>query len=405
MIDKENIISSDENSETDSDKNLIPYYKIYVYGEDNDRIEEIYIDPKTTNSLGGQNGIYSLISSKFQNQYTPLEHTMKIKLTNIWYTINDMNIYNFCISGNLSSGDIIKMKLLKNNFIEEYSINEGKENYNPDQEILNANNVKNKPIPPEKKINCSLCRQNSEYLYERLLKLYGPFRYKSRVFYAHFLCLIYIPEIEISEKDTFKNPGKIINDYIGMKCAFCGEKGATLCCCYNNTQNYNNPLNIHCKNRFHYLCAIKSGCKISRLTYNVLCPKHIRYGYPTKIENENKNNDKNNINNNNELNNINNNEKIIIDDDNEENSKNNEIIINDDEKNNEINLNKKNFCYYCNLIVNEDESIQCTKCLNYYHESCVGISHKVNYDDSINDEDEQNYICPDCLAKINNKIN
>jgi len=405
MIDKENIISSDENSETDSDKNLIPYYKIYVYGEDNDRIEEIYIDPKTTNSLGGQNGIYSLISSKFQNQYTPLEHTMKIKLTNIWYTINDMNIYNFCISGNLSSGDIIKMKLLKNNFIEEYSINEGKENYNPDQEILNANNVKNKPIPPEKKINCSLCRQNSEYLYERLLKLYGPFRYKSRVFYAHFLCLIYIPEIEISEKDTFKNPGKIISDYIGMKCAFCGEKGATLCCCYNNTQNYNNPLNIHCKNRYHYLCALKSGCKISRLTYNVLCPKHIRYGYPTKIENENKNNDNNNINNNNELNNINNNEKIIIDDDNEENSKNNEIIINDDEKNNEINLNKKNFCYYCNLIVNEDESIQCTKCLNYYHESCVGISHKVNYDDSINDEDEQNYICPDCLAKINNKIN
>ena len=405
MIDKENIINSDENSETDSDKNLIPYYKIYVYGEDNDRIEEIYIDPKTTNSLGGQNGIYSLISSKFQNQYTPLEHTMKIKLTNIWYTINDMNIYNFCISGNLSSGDIIKMKLLKNNFIEEYSINDGKENYNPDQEILNANNVKNKPIPPEKKINCSLCRQNSEYLYERLLKLYGPFRYKSRVFYAHFLCLIYIPEIEISEKDTFKNPGKIINDYIGMKCAFCGEKGATLCCCYNNTQNYNNPLNIHCKNRFHYLCAIKSGCKISRLTYNVLCPKHIRYGYPTKIENENKNNDNNNINNNNELNNINNNEKIIIDDDNEENSKNNEIIINDDEKNNEINMNKKNFCYYCNLTVNEDESIQCTKCLNYYHESCVGISHKVNYDDSINDEDEQNYICPDCLAKINNKIN
>jgi len=73
-----------------------------------------------------------------------------------------------------------------------------------------------------------------------------------------------------------------------MKCAFCSEKGATLCCCYNNTENYNNPFNIHCKNRFHYLCAIKSGCKISKITYNVLYPKHIRYGYPTpKFENKN----------------------------------------------------------------------------------------------------------------------
>ena len=104
-------MSSDNNFDNDSDKNLTLFYKIYAYGEDNDRIEEIYIDPKVTNTLGGQNGVYSIISSKFKNQYTPLEHTMKIKLTNLWYTINDMNIYNFCISGNLSSGDIIKVKL------------------------------------------------------------------------------------------------------------------------------------------------------------------------------------------------------------------------------------------------------------------------------------------------------
>ena len=93
------------------------------------------------------------------------------------------------------------------------------------------------------------------------MKLFGPFKYKNRSYYAHFLCIIY------------------------FKCAFCGEKGATLCCCYNNTTNYSNPLNIKCKNRFHYLCAIKSGCVISIVTYNVLCPKHIKYGFPQKIEN------------------------------------------------------------------------------------------------------------------------
>ena len=67
-------------------------------------VEEILVNPNINNTLGGADGIYSLISSKFQQQYTPMNHTMKIKFTNIWYVINDINIYNFCVSGNLSSG-------------------------------------------------------------------------------------------------------------------------------------------------------------------------------------------------------------------------------------------------------------------------------------------------------------
>ena len=263
----------------------VPFYKIYVYGEDNNKVEEILVNPKINCTLGGQDGIYSLISSKFNYQYTPMKHTMKIKFGNNWYTINDINTYNFCVSGNLSSGENILIKILQNNVIDENKKNDYDEYYNKDEEILKANNIKYTPIPLEKNITCSLCRQNSEYSYKRLLKLFGPFKYKNKSYYAHFLCIIYIPEIEISDKNVFKNPGKIINDYVNFKCAFCGEKGATLCCCYNNTQNYSNPLNIKCKNRFHYLCAIKSGCVISIVTYNVLCPKHINYGFPQKIEN------------------------------------------------------------------------------------------------------------------------
>ena len=405
--------SSEDNSEEFPESDLTPFYRVYVYGEDNDKIEEIFIDPNVNNTLGGPNGIYSLISAKFKNQYTPLEHTMKIKLANVWYTINDMNVYNFCISGNLSSGDVIKIKLLKNDFIDENNLNEGKENYNPDQDILNANKVKNNPVPIEKKIACSLCRQNSDYLYERLLNLYGPFKYKNKIFYAHFLCLIYIPEIEISDKDTFKNPGRIIYDYVGIKCAFCSEKGATLCCCYNNTKDYENPFNLHCKNRFHYLCAIKSGCKISRLTYNVLCPKHIRYGYPSKkseqekIENENKNEvynlekENSTLTENDGKDNIN--EIIMIDEENEDNEKEN----NNNENSNDLNKKKKNNCFYCGLTINEDECIKCKICANYFHKTCVGIkvnnSHVILDDDDDDDEDEKDYICPECLAKDKNK--
>ena len=369
----------------------VPFYKIYVYGEDNNKVEEILVNPKINCTLGGQDGIYSLISSKFNYQYTPMKHTMKIKFGNNWYTINDINIYNFCVSGNLSSGDNILIKILQNNVIDENKKNDYDEYYNKDEEILKANNIKYTPIPLEKNITCSLCRQNSEYSYKRLLKLFGPFKYKNKSYYAHFLCIIYIPEIEISDKNVFKNPGKIINDYVNFKCAFCGEKGATLCCCYNNTQNYSNPLNIKCKNRFHYLCAIKSGCVISIVTYNVLCPKHIKYGFPQKKEDikkeeildDNKNEEEN----------------MILDDNNIDEKKE-EQINNEENKNNNIENKIKKVCFYCNLIINEEESIQCEKCKNYFHESCVGISHNENeYNDNDNDMDENQFICPDCLSK------
>ena len=375
--------------EKQKNNNYVPFYKIYVYGEDNNNVEEILVNPKINCTLGGQDGIYSLISSKFNYQYTPMKHTMKIKFGNNWYTINDINIYNFCVSGNLSSGENILIKILQNNVIDENKKNDYDEYYNKDEEILKANNIKYTPIPLEKNISCSLCRQNSEYSYKRLLKLFGPFKYKNKSYYAHFLCIIYIPEIEISDKNIFKNPGKIINDYVNFKCAFCGEKGATLCCCYNNTQNYSNPLNIKCKNRFHYLCAIKSGCVISIVTYNVLCPKHIKYGFPKKIEN---------IKNEEILdNNENEEEKMILDDNNIDLTKE-EQMGNEEDKNNNLENKIKKVCFYCNLIINEEESIQCEKCKNYFHESCVGISHNENeYND--NDMDGNQFICPDCLSK------
>ena len=386
-----------KNAEKISSENLIPFYKIYVYGEENNKIEEILVNPKINNSLGGPDGIYSLISSKFEHQYTPMNHTMKIKFANIWYTINDINIYNFCVSGNISAGESILIKLLINtindnneNKFNEKNNYDGEENDNKDEYILEANKIENNPVPIEKKIYCSLCRKNDEYFYKRLLKLFGPFRYKNKNYYAHFLCLIYIPEIEISEENNkFKNPGKIIHDYIGLRCAFCGEKGATLCCCYNNTQNYCNPLNLKCKNRYHYLCAVKSGCVISSMTYNVLCPKHIKYGFPIK-ENEN-NEDKISE----EEEKIENNDENII-----ENEEENKINEEKEEKDNLIISidNDKKFCFYCKLIINEDESIKCAKCKKFFHESCVGISHKKDdYDTNENESEEKKYICLDCL--------
>ena len=215
--------------------------------------------------------------------------------------------------------------------------------------------------------------------------------------------MIFIPEIKILDNNKFQNPGRIIHDYIGLKCAFCGEKGATLCCCYNNTENYYNPLNLKCKNRYHYLCAIKSGCVISSVTYNVLCPKHIVCGFPKRYE-EAKVMESIPI----SIEKINEDEKMNLDTEENNDNKEKENINNDngngndislDKNENEDNIIKKKNCFYCQLIINEEESIQCSKCKNYFHESCVGISNKKNdYDINENELDEKDFICPDCLS-------
>ena len=148
-----------KNAEKITSDNLIPFYKIYVYGEENKKVEEILVNPKINNSLGGPDGIYSLISSKFEHQYTPMNHTMKIKFANMQYTINDINIYNFCVSGNLSSGENILIKLLintindnnENKYNNKNIDNNEEENDNKDEYILEANKIENNPVPIEKK--------------------------------------------------------------------------------------------------------------------------------------------------------------------------------------------------------------------------------------------------------------
>ena len=119
--------------------------------------------------------------------------------------------------------------------------------------------------------------------------------------------------------------------------------------------------------------------------------QHINYGFPQKKEDikkeeildDNKNEEEN----------------MILDDNNIDEKKE-EQIDNEENKNNNIENKIKKVCFYCNLIINEEESIQCEKCKNYFHESCVGISHNENeYNDNDNDMDENQFICPDCLSK------
>ena len=91
--------------------NLIPFYRLIVYFKELDEAKEILVNPKINNELEGPDGIYSLISSEFKKEIHP-KYLMKIKFANLWYDIYDNNIYNF-VSGNLSYGDAILVKIIK----------------------------------------------------------------------------------------------------------------------------------------------------------------------------------------------------------------------------------------------------------------------------------------------------
>ena len=368
----------------DSLKEQTYYYRIFVYGEDNDSIEEIFIDPEKTNELNGSNGIYSLISSVFDHQYSPNTHTMQIKLFTNWYTINDMNLFNFCISGNISSNEIIKMKLIKKIFLER------NDSFNPDEEISKVNQIKSRLVKPNKNIICSLCKKPStdEFSYNRLLKMYGPFKYKDKVYYAHFLCLIYIPEIQVSEDGSLKKPGENISLYVNIKCSLCNEKGASICCCYCNVNEkmYLNIFKQKCKNRYHYLCALKVGCKLNTANYNVLCPKHIEYGFPIKKEESNKDAIEN--------------EEIGEISNNNENNENNE---NNDDQDIE---KKKEICQCCGLIVSPEDCIHCVKCLKYYHETCIAGGKIITEDNNSEvDMKRDKFVCSQCFSKTEENEN
>ena len=93
--------------------NLVPFYRLIIYFEDLDETKDILINPNKNNELEGPDGIYAKISSEFKKEIFP-KYLLKIKFSNFWYSIYDINIYNFCVSGNLASGDAILVKVIKN---------------------------------------------------------------------------------------------------------------------------------------------------------------------------------------------------------------------------------------------------------------------------------------------------
>ena len=387
------------------------YYTLIVYFLSSKTPKEIKINIESLKTSLGLNDLYSFLSDKFEYQINPKKTTIQIFHMDTWLNLLDIKSFFFFISSDILQNKKTKIKILKKAHLEII---------NYDEDIIQTNKTKDKPILPNKKISCSICHISSldESKIERLGKIYGPFKSGNKNYYAHFLCAIWLPQAYINSKNNkFTGVGKEIKRARKIKCTLCGRTGAGIGCLLNEEKK--------CEESYHYLCAFDAQCEFSKKSYEILCKRHKgKYQFHRGLKNHNNNiNDNNNNNNSENNNNINNN----IDDDNSN-------IINNDNDDYDINENN-NFesdgfigrkklgekiryvdeeilkCEFCNMSCDQDKLIECSKCGKNYHEQCVGFNSDNNLingnlkviDDDDDDEIKNEFICPNCKNLDNNK--
>ena len=86
------------------------------------------------------------------------------------------------------------------------------------------------PIPSKLNKKCAFCQKNQNQKENTKLcgKMYGPFGKG----YCHLLCLIWCPEVFLTEEGELKEVENAIERSKRLFCHKCGVKGAGLGCSY-----------------------------------------------------------------------------------------------------------------------------------------------------------------------------
>ena len=309
--------------------------------------KDITINFNEINNLDGVNGFFSLISNKLQYQLTPNQYDIKIYHNKLFINIIDINQLFYFISSNILLNQLTQL------FINVKPNCDFSENFEDD--IFQMNKINLKPINNNNnKIICSICHTSSmdNHYIQRLGKIYGPFKYSNKKYYGHFLCILWLPNVYINNEGKLKNVETEIYRANKEKCSYCNIRGAGLGCLLITEGK--------CKNTFHYLCAFAAGCNVNKTSYELLCYKHknkYQFHQYLNYKNDKKINDNNCI-----------------------------------EKKNILN------CDICQMSCIE-RFINCTKCKRNYHWECIGYNpnNKIIINDDENDNEEENYICLNCL--------
>jgi len=364
-------------------------YSLIVYFLDNKNPKEIKINIESLKITLGLNDLYAYLSDIFQYQINPKTTSLQIYHMNTWLNLLDIKSFYFFISSNILQNQKTKIKILKKPHLE--SINE-------DEDIIQTNETKDKPIIPNRKISCSLCHISSldESKIERLGKIYGPFKNGNKNYYAHFLCAIWLPQAFINSKNgKFSGVGKDIKRARKIRCSLCGRTGAGIGCLLNEEKK--------CDKSYHYLCAFDDQCEFNKISYEILCKRHkgkFPFHRGLKINHNNYDYD----------------DDDDFDKSDFENNNFDKVNISDSEKFEKYEIGKKKIgkiknvdeeilkCNICNMSCDQDKFVECEKCGKNFHEQCVGINSENNLnngnlkvvDDNDDDDIKNEFICPSC---------
>ena len=365
------------------------YYTLIVYFLSSKTPKEIKINIESLKTSLGLNDLYSFLSDKFEYQINPKKTTIQIFHMDTWLNLLDIKSFFFFISSDILQNKKTKIKILKKAHLEII---------NYDEDIIQTNKTKDKPILPNKKISCSICHISSldESKIERLGKIYGPFKNGNKNYYAHFLCAIWLPQAFINSKNgKFSGVGKDIKRARKIRCSLCGRTGAGIGCLLNEEKK--------CDKSYHYLCAFDDQCEFNKVSYEILCKRHKgKYPFHRGLKINYNNYDY---------------EDEDYDNSNFDNSNFDKVDISDSEKFEKYEIGRKKIgekikdveeeilkCEICNMSCDQDKFVECGKCGKNFHEQCVGISNDNNLNngnlkvvDDNDDEDFKNeFICPSC---------
>lgn len=296
------------------------FFDIQLMSDKEDLYEDVAIDMKEFNSF---NELTNLLSKKLDVKITPMKFFIQMLYNNDWVNIIDLKSFYFFLSNNVLNNEKSKMLIKRKHKTIHVE-------YNLDGEIfegisLNRPNMKMYPID-SKEVFCVFCQESSknEYIRTKVGPIYGPVKEAQKLHYFHEICVIWAPNVFISNDDgKFKNVSKEIKNCRKYKCSLCNQKGSSLYC-YIKT----------CKNFYHYICAITENCHLNWFTYNMHCKNHIDSAISEQNEIDQDATQQNSH------------------DDNEDNFNNNQKV-----------------CYVCKSDDNEN-MLLCEKCENYIHSNC-----------------------------------
>ena len=338
---------------------FIKYYDI----DDNFILYTLDINFREIKTFDGSFGLLSSISSLLQEQITLRTHEIKITYMNTLINLIDLKTFIYFCSCNILLDTSTYLTISKkSNISGDYEETEV-------LDMITANSSGMKPISKKLIVKCSVCSQfsDNDYYTKRLGPLYGPFKYSNCKYYAHFLCLLWLPKVYFADDQRIMNAGKEINRAKKERCSYCNIGGAGLACwmtCENK-----------CIKAYHYLCAKSVGCYFNKTSYGILCPRHKKkYVIPDREELK-------------------------------------DALIYKKE-----NVDELMVCDVCKMTCDQDKFLVCGECKKSFHEQCVGYcsnENKIGINSNIIVEDdseegfiennEKEYVCFNC--KVNKEKN